>query len=81
MPGGARQLRAGGERALLHATHCRLLARPREAYADAVADALCERWGAPMSTLLGREDCLRKVGFDFAAGFGAFAHTMRSARS
>jgi hypothetical protein len=34
-----------------------------------------------MSTLLGREDCLRKVGFDFAADFGAFARTMRSARS
>ena len=75
-----------GERVVLHATYCRLLMRPQEAYSDEVAESLVAKWGTGMSTLLGREDYLQKVDFgmamsDAAAGFEAFSRTMANARS
>ena len=75
-----------GERVVLHATYCRLLMRPQEAYSDEVAESLVAKWGTGMSTLLGREDYLQKVDFgmgmsDAAAGLEAFSRTMANARS
>ena len=66
---------------VLHATYCRLLMRPQEAYSEEVADALVAKWGTRMSTLLGREDYLQKVNFDMAAGLEAFSRTMANVRS
>ena len=67
---------------MLHATYCRLLMRPQEAYSDEVADSLVAKWGTGMSTLLGREDYLQKVDFGMASGgLEAFSRTMANARS
>ena len=66
---------------VLHATYNRLLMRPQEAYEDAVADALCLKWGVGVSSLLGREDFLQEVDFDLSAGFEKMMRTIDNVRS
>lgn len=52
--------------------------RPLEAYSEEDAEALCSKFGTPMSTLLGREDCMQKVAM---AKIETFPQTMLNVRS
>ena len=63
---------------MLHATYCRLLMRPLEAYTEEDAEKLCGKWRTPMAVLLGREDSMQKVAM---ANIETFPQTMLNARS
>lgn len=71
---------ADGLRVVLHASYYRLLMRPGEDYSD-VADDLIEKYGAPMSQLLGREDFLYEKNFDYEKNYVQFDTALRNSRS
>ena len=69
-----------GQRVVLHASYYRVLLRQGDNYSD-VADELIERYGTPMSQLLGEEDYFYKKDFDYVKDYGKFVRTLNNAKS
>ena len=69
-----------GQRVVLHASYYRVLLRQGDNYSD-IADELIERYGTPMSQLLGEEDYFYKKDFDYVKDYGKFVRTLNNAKS
>ena len=69
-----------GRRVVLHASYYRVLLRQGDNYSDVAAE-LIERYGTPMSQLLGEEDYFYKKDFDYVKDYGKFVRTLNNAKS
>ena len=69
-----------GQRVVLHASYYRVLLRQGDNYSH-IADELIERYGTPMSQLLGEEDYFYKRDFDYVKDYGKFVRTLNNAKS
>lgn len=69
-----------GQRVVLHASYYRVLLRQGDNYSD-IANELIERYGMPMSQLLGEEDYFYKKDFDYVKDYGKFVRTLNNAKS
>ena len=71
---------SAGQRVVLHTSYQRMVVRPNEDFTQ-VADGLIERYGAPMSQLMGREDSIATKDFDYVKEYATFMRTANNGKT
>jgi ectoine hydroxylase-related dioxygenase (phytanoyl-CoA dioxygenase family) len=71
---------SAGQRVVLHTSYQRMVVRPNEDFTQ-VADGLIERFGAPMSQLMGREDSIATKDFDYVKDYATFMRTANNGKT